>query len=232
MILHIDGLIQSSGLYREAFTHKSLNQNANFERLEFLGDSLIGALITEMLFIHYPKRSEGDLSRWKSTLIGQASLAEVCRELSLQNFLICNESEAVGLKSNERIQASLFEALLGALYLDKGHVELQKFVQKLFEDKIKHAAQSFEQSDSKTVFQEAAQKHLLQTPTYKTLESTGPSHDPHFKVAVCVGESIFATAEGSSLKLAHRKAAEIALQKLKDQFKTQNQKPSKNGDSA
>jgi len=211
MILHIDDLQKSSGLYTEALTHKSIKKSDNFERLEFLGDSLVGALVTEFLYKHYPKTSEGDLSRWKSTLIGQSSLAELCRSLQLQDHLISKSSETVTLKNNERIQASLFEALLGAYYLDKGFEELKVFLEPIFKEKISKAAMSFEKTDFKTLFQEAAQKQLSITPTYMTLEKTGPAHQPHFKVAVCIEEKIYATAEGDSIKTAQMWAAEKAI---------------------
>jgi len=220
MTLHISELIKSSRLYKEAFTHKSLKQKANFERLEFLGDSLVGALVTELLYTAYPKTSEGDLSRWKSTLIGQGSLAEICRDLKLQDHLICKPTEAESLKANERIQASLFEALLGAHYLDKGFEDLKVYVESIFKEKIKAAAENFEQADYKTLFQEAAQKHLLKTPTYQTLEKTGPAHKPHFKVAVCVGEKAFATGQGDSIKTAQRSAAQKAMTLLQTQHET------------
>jgi len=232
MILHIGELLKSSGLYIEAFTHKSLNKEANFERLEFLGDSLVGALVTELLYTAYPKTSEGDLSRWKSTLIGQGSLAEICRELNLQDHLICKTSEIDALKKNERIQASLFEALLGALYLDKGFEDLKDFVKSVFNDKIQAAAEHFEQADYKTLFQEAAQKHLLKTPTYQTLEKTGPAHKPHFKVAVCIGEKPFATGQGESVKTAQRAAAQKAMAVLKTQKTKEHSNEYKNGDKS
>jgi len=215
MILHIDDLLKSSGLYQEAFTHKSIKKSQNFERLEFLGDSLVGALVTELLFKAYPKTTEGDLSRWKSTLIGQPSLAGLCRDLKLQEYLICKPSEKETLKKNERIQASLFESLLGAYYLDKGFDELRKLVSQVFKNKISDAAKGFEKADFKTLFQEASQKYLSKTPTYKTIEKTGPAHQPHFKVAVCVEENVFETAEGDSLKEAQMSAAEKAIAKLK-----------------
>lgn len=227
MILHIGDLLKSSGLYKEAFTHKSLQKSENFERLEFLGDALVGAVVTELLYNNYPKTSEGDLSRWKSTLIGQGSLAELCRSLKLQDHLICKESEAGSLKKNERIQASLFEALLGALYLDKGFEELRDFISFNFKDKIRAAAKSFEKTDFKTLFQEAAQKQLSQTPTYMTLEKTGPAHQPHFKVAVCIEENIFATAEGDSIKEAQMFAAQKAMKSLSEK-KSSDKKPKQN----
>jgi ribonuclease-3 len=230
MILHIDDLLKSSGLYKEAFTHKSIQKSKNFERLEFLGDSLVGALVTELLYTAYPKTSEGDLSRWKSTLIGQPTLALLCRHLKLQEHLICKASEEKTLKKNERIQASLFESLLGAYYLDKGFDELKDLVSILFKDKITNAALSFQKTDFKTLFQEAAQKQLSKTPTYKTLEKTGPAHDPRFKVAVCIEEDVFAIATGDSLKEAQMIAAEKAIRSLESHLKKNSKQSS--GDKA
>lgn len=215
MTLHIEDLIKSSDLFDEAFTHKSLSADKNFERLEFLGDSLVGALITELLFKAYPKTSEGDLSRWKSALVGQGSLAEVSTGLDLVKHLRCKESERPHLVSNERIRASILESFFGAYYIEKGFENLQALVTRLFKDQIKKAESRFATTDYKTLFQEEAQKLLFQTPTYKTLEKAGPSHEPYFKVAACLKDQVFTTAGGSSVKEAQRAAAKKAIENLK-----------------
>ena len=221
MTLQFKNLIESHRLYEEAFTHKSLRKAENFERLEFLGDSLVGFLVTEALYKKHSKTSEGDLSRWKSVLIGQSSLADVCQNLDMQNHLICKASDFKHLAANERIRASLFESFLGAYYLIEGFEKTKTLVGELFKDKIEKASAIFSHADSKTLFQEAAQARLGETPTYQTLGKSGPSHSPIFKVGVCIKEKVYAEAEGESLKAAQKAAAGKALLKLK------NEKPSK-----
>lgn len=217
MTLNIEDLLESSDLFSEAFTHKSASSKIkNFERLEFLGDSLIGAAVTELLFKAYPQSSEGDLSRWRSAIVGQASLAEICDDLGLTLYLRCKDSERLHLQNNPRIKASLVESFAGAYFLFKGSEALQVFFEQLFKEKIKEAEVCFSTADYKTLFQEEAQKRLSQTPTYKTLSKTGPSHRPHFKVAVCLSEEVFTTAEGTTIREAQRAAAKKAMEALKN----------------
>lgn len=216
MTLKLSDLVKSSEIYREAFTHKSLSSDKNFERLEFLGDSLLGSQITETLYKTYPESEEGDLSRWRSALVSQETLAEVCDELNLVDYFMAKESEAKKLKKNERIKASIFESFLGAYYLDKGNEALTSLVSSLFLDKVKRAKDIFSMQDPKTLFQEEAQKLYKKTPTYKTIEQTGPSHAPKFKVAAILGDEAFEKGEGKSVKEAQMEAARAGLNKIKN----------------
>jgi len=215
MTLHIDALLESSDLFKEAFTHKSLSKDKNFERLEFLGDSLVGALVTELLFKAYPNTPEGDLSRWKSNLVGQSVLSELSDEMGLVKYLMCLESEKSHLAENTRIKASVLESFIGAYYLAKGFNELKAFVKELFKNRITSASELFESSDFKTLFQEKAQDVFSITPIYKTLEKTGPSHKPKFIVATYLKDEIYISAEGASVKQAERETARLALEKMK-----------------
>lgn len=215
MILHIDALLESSDLFKEAFTHKGLSADKNFERLEFLGDSLVGAVVTELLFKTYPETNEGDLSRWKSSLVGQSVLSEIAQTLKLTDFLKCRDSERAHLIKNNRIKASLLESFLGAYFLTKGFEDLKILVEQLFEERIKRASDLFKTSDFKTLFQEEAQEAFSLTPVYKTLEKTGPSHKPNFIVGTYLKDEMYIKAEGLSVKEAEREAARLALEKMK-----------------
>lgn len=215
MILKLSDLVESSDLYKEAFTHKSLLASGkNFERLEFLGDSLLGAKITELLYMAYPNHEEGDLSRWKSAIVSQQTLAEICDELELTKYLKCKESEFSSLVKNERIKASLLESLLGAYYFSKGDTALSELVKSLFLSKIEDASEVFSNQDPKTIYQERAQKIFKVTPTYKTLEQTGPSHAPEFVVAVLLENEEIEIGRGKSIKEAQMKAARGAIKKM------------------
>jgi ribonuclease-3 len=214
MTLNLSRLKESSDLYKEAFIHKSLSQDMNFERLEFLGDSLLGSKVTELLFKTYPKTSEGDLSRWRSALVSQESLAQICDRLELSTHLEAKRSEIEALIRNERIKASLLEAFLGAYYLNEGREAYEELVEELFSELIKEASDVFQKQDPKTLFQEKAQKKFKATPVYETTERTGPSHAPSFKVSVNLNSEKYEEGSGKSVKEAQRDAASRALKKM------------------
>ncbi len=216
MTLKISAFIKSSDLQQEAFTHKSVSQDRNFERLEFLGDSLLGSKITELLYQAYPYESEGSLSRWRSALVSQETLEELCDDLSLTNHLICVESEREHLSTNSRIKASLFESFLGAYFLSSGHEELMNFIKELYVKRIKNAQAIFEKKDPKTLFQERAQEVFKLTPVYRLVSQKGPSHSPIFKAEVLLGDEAYEIGEGKSLKLAQVCCAQKALEKLEN----------------
>ncbi len=214
MILKLDELIKSLDLYKEAFTHKSLSAHKNFERLEFLGDALLGAKITELLYRYYPKHKEGDLSRWKSGIISQKTLLEVSNELGLIQYLMCKNSEKPMLLKNDRIKASILESFLGAYYLEKGYEEFSTYVMNLFKDRIKNAQIFFLKQDPKTILQEKAQNFLKVTPIYKILGQTGPPHCLIFTAAVLIKDEIYESGKGHSIKEAQMQAARKAIVRL------------------
>lgn len=216
MTLKIGALIKSSDLFKEAFTHKSLSQDKNFERLEFLGDSILGAKITELLYAMYSDVDEGSLSRWKSALVSQETLAEICNELDLCSHLLCGVSVRSSLIKNPRIKASLFESFLGAYYLTNGNREALKLIKNLFGDRIKNANRVFASQDTKTIFQEKAQKRFKLTPTYNLINQTGPSHAPEFQVEAVLGGEKYETGRGSSLKEAQMEAARSSIIKMEN----------------
>lgn len=210
--LNVKKLIEASPLIQEAFCHKSSNKNTNFERLEFLGDSLIEAYVTEELYHTYPQKSEGDLSRWRSALVSQESLAKISLKWDLPRYL--ESKDNTSFSKNQRIQASLFESFVGAYYLTKGKEALLKILEESFRIKVKDAEEHFKKQDPKTLLQEKIQAKCSLTPEYVTLEREGPSHNPTFVVALKYGEKTIEKAKGASLKEAQKKAAKKALDKI------------------
>lgn len=217
MTLELNDLIKSSDLYKEAFTHKSLSSDKNFERLEFLGDALLGSKITELLYQSYPEREEGDLSRWKSAIVSQETLSELSNELDLIKHLECRMSARGTLIKNARIKASLLESFLGAYYLKNGDEIFSAYVAELFKDRIETAARIFSRQDPKTIFQERAQEKLKITPTYETTEQTGPSHAPLFTAAVMLNNKKYESGKGCSIKEAQMEAARSAIIRMENE---------------
>lgn len=212
MTSKIKGYVSSNPLFAEAFTHKSYSKSeANFERLEFLGDALINVFVSKKLYIRFPEASEGDLSRWKAAIVSQKTLALISNNLGLLDHLRMSESSRENLLVSERIQASIFESCLGAYFLTYGWDNFVLEAGEIFEDYISRAEILFKEQDPKTVLQEKIQHRLKITPTYKLIEKTGPDHEPTFKVGLYYENEFVVSGEGASLKAAEREAAERGL---------------------
>jgi ribonuclease-3 len=209
-------------LLKEALTHRSyLNEKPRLkirhnERLEFLGDAVLELIVTEYLYKTYPNASEGELTNFRAALVKAPSLFEIAGSLDLNNFLLLSRGEAKDLgKAREYILANALEALIGAVYLDRGYNVTSSFVEKkiiipqLKEIKIKGLR------DAKSLFQEKAQEVEGVTPVYKILNEWGPDHNKHFIAGVYLDDKLIAEGEGSSKQEAHQQAAELALKKKK-----------------
>lgn len=205
----------SGSLIEEAFTHSSLDEDKSFERLEFLGDSLIEACVSQMLFKMYPKTDEGRLSRWRSVLVNQKTLSDISDDLEFSEKLRAKSDQIEELKKNERIKASLFESLCGAMFLEKGFGVCFSFIEELIKPFLENIEDLFEESDPKTNLQEWTQKHFKEAPKYKKEDATGPSHKPVFTVSVWLNEKCVSSAKSGSLKESEKKAAHKALCILK-----------------
>ena len=211
---------KNKDLLIQAFCHRSyLNENPDFylnhnERLEFLGDAVLELVVTEYLFQKYPNKSEGELTNWRSALVNAKQLFQVAEELDLNEFLLLSRGESKELgKARKYILANVFEALIGALYLDSGYKKCQEFIKKYL---IKHLSEIIKKGlfrDAKSSFQEGAQEKVSITPTYKVLKEWGPDHAKHFIVGVFLEKELVAQGEGSSKQEAEEKAAQNALEK-------------------
>ena len=203
-----------------AFTHRSFwNEHReripdHNERLEFLGDSVLGLLIADYLFTHHPDLDEGSLSTLRSQLVDAPACANYVQKLDIEEFLLLGKGEQMNRgKGRESILADLFEALVGALYLDQGLEGVRTFFFFHFHhDVMRMVAEP--QRNWKAELQDYAQKHYQQTPSYVVLEEAGPAHKKVFQIAVWVNEKKWGAGEGSSKKEGQIEAARNAMLNL------------------
>jgi len=206
-------------LLRQALVHRSyLNENPNFElpqneRLEFLGDAVLELVVTEYLYENYPN-PEGELTNWRASLVNANMLAEVAKDIELEEFLYLSRGEAKDKNSKARqyILANAFEAVTGAIYLDQGMPAVVPFIKTRLLSRLDYIIEHQLYLDPKSRFQEIAQDKFTITPNYKVLEETGPDHAKWFKVGVYINDEFVANGEGSSKQEAQVDAAEKALQ--------------------
>lgn len=203
-----------------AFVHRSYyNEHreavkGHNERLEFLGDSVLGLIVSDYLFAKLPLESEGHLSHLRAHLIGAGSCMEFMRSLDLESFLLLGRGEMENIgRGRERILANLFEALIGAVYLDGGLIAAQKFFLQHFSQNIDKVLEN-PLHNWKAEFQDYAQKKTQKPPEYRVLEEIGPPHSKIFIVAVFIDKEEMGRGEGASKKIAEQAAAEDALRKL------------------
>lgn len=212
-------------LYHEAFVHRSyVNESSetsnNNERLEFLGDAVLELVVTEFLFKNYPSYAEGDLTSFRAALVRTESLAEEAQRLKLGEFIyMSNGEEATGGRNRPYILANTFEAIVGAIYLDKQYAEAERFILENVCYKIEEIISKRLDIDSKSKLQEVSQETLRITPAYELLSSSGPDHNKTFEMGVMIGDKLFAKAKGKSKQEAEQNAAEIALVKWEELIK-------------
>lgn len=204
-------------LFNKALTHRSAANKHN-ERLEFLGDSILGMVIAEYLFGKFNKANEGQLSRLRSMLVKGKTLAEIAKELDIGDCLYLGEGE---LKSGgfrrSSILADAFEAILGAIYIDSDFNTAKSIILKLYDSRLKNLTLEMVNKDPKTRLQELLQAQKLTLPEYDLLEVTGEAHEQTFKVACLVKEKNLNTIGlGSSRRNAEQKAAEKVLKVLEN----------------
>ena len=204
-------------LLHQVFVHRSyLNENPGFplnhnERLEFLGDAVLELVVTEHLYETYPN-PEGDLTNWRSALVKGEMLSKVAQELEMGELLFLSKGEEKsGGKSRALILANTFEALIGAIYLDLGYSQAQKFVTRFLLGRLPEILQKGLHVDSKSRLQELAQDQLGITPAYKVLKEHGPDHAKEFTVGVFIVEKMIGEGVGNSKQAAEQAAATTAL---------------------
>ncbi|MDD2658097.1 MAG: ribonuclease III [Methylococcales bacterium] len=202
-------------LFTMALTHRSASSSNN-ERLEFLGDSILGFVIAQKLYDIFPEASEGILSRLRASLVNQGSLAELARKHQLGDYLLLGSGE---LKSGgfrrESILSDALEAIMGALYKDQGIEACQQWIERLFSEKLKSLSLDNWQKDPKTQLQELMQSKKLDLPEYTLITMSGLAHEQMFKVKCAIPlieEACVGT--GVSRKRAEQSAAELMLEIL------------------
>src|SRR6516225_8396990 len=208
----------SPELLERALTHRSYayeNDNPpTNERLEFLGDSVLGLVVTDTLFRGYPNLPEGQLAKLRAAVVQMAALAEVARELSLGSYVRLGRGEEVtGGRNKSSILADTLEAVIGAVYIDCGLAEASALVHRLFDPVIARSARLGAGLDWKTSLQELTAARLLGVPDYK-VEESGPDHQKSFRAVVIVGGRELGSGEGRSKKEAEQHAAEAAWNTL------------------
>ncbi len=201
---------KSQKLIQSALTHSSVRHKGKlFERLEFLGDRVLGLVIAELLYQRFPNEKEGDLAKRSAALVRREACDKVAKHLSLQEFLVSVSTDSI---SNNSILANAMEALIGAMYLDGGlkpcHDFIKRYWQELLDEDVKPP------KDAKSSLQEWAQSKGKPIPVYKVVECTGPGHSPFFRVAVFIESLAEVIGEGTSKRQAEQNAAKNLLESL------------------
>ncbi len=199
-------------LLKETLTHKSHDPINNYEKLEFLGDRVLGLTISKVLITEYPNEKVGNLDKKLASLVNKEKCYEIGKKLNLDKYIIVGKKQNTS-KIEKKIVSDCCEALIGAIYIDKGFFFAEKFVLKNWDELIKTAKITL--IDSKTKLQEYSLKKFKQLPIYKLLINSGPRHKPIFKVAVKVKDTEFFEGKGSSIKKAQQVAAEMLLKNIK-----------------
>jgi len=214
------------GLLEHALTHRSrVHEDASGgvfdnESMEFLGDSVLGFVIADMLFRQFPQHNEGQKSKLKASIVSAASLARLAERLGLGEFLILGRGEEkTGGRRKHAIIADCYEALIAAIFLDGGIAPAQAFIQRQFQGLIDQAGRTGVYAefteDYKSALQECLQREGRGLPVYRLAAEIGPAHRRRFEVEILVGSDVLARAEGKSKKEAAQTAAKAALERLK-----------------
>jgi ribonuclease-3 len=203
-------------LLQQALTHASLVDSRlhSNERLEFLGDSVLGLVVCHYLFQNYSGLLEGEMTKIKSTVVSRRVCAEVAIELGLEELLRLGKGMSKHAALPSSVVAAVFESLVGALYIDGGMDTARAFVLRMMKHRIEDAARSGHQHNFKSVLQQTAQQTLGLTPQYIVMDEKGPDHAKCFEVAVEVGARRFGSCWGPSKKQAEQDAALQALREL------------------
>ncbi len=207
---------QDRSWLKQALSHRSyLNENRGWplghnERLEFLGDAVLELIVTDYLFRKYPRKPEGELTEHRSALVNMESLSTLATNLGMNDFLLLSRGETKDRgRARTIILGNAFEAVIGALYLDQGYAAADRFVTAHLLSKADEIIAK--PRDAKSRLQEIVQSTLRVTPTYQTLEATGPDHGKQFVVGVYFGLDLVAKGNGLSKRRAEEDAAQAAL---------------------
>ena len=212
----IDYKFSDINLLQAALTHASGAEHrlASNERLEFLGDAILGFVICELLFHQYPQYLEGDLTRIKSIVVSRQTCAKISESLGMQEFLILGKGMTTFPSVPSSLLADVFESLVAAIYLDGGDPAAREFLERHMGPEIDLAAGGELGNNYKSMLQQLAQREHGTTPTYQLLDEKGPDHSKCFKIAAQVGKSRYQAAWGRNKKEAEQRAARNALSEM------------------
>jgi ribonuclease-3 len=213
LMLKLGHQFRDSKLLRLALTHRSKGSQ-NYERLEFLGDSILGFVAADFLYKKFPQLAEGKLSRMRSSLVRKETLAVVARELELSDFLVLGEGELKsGGFNRDSILSDTVESLIGAIYLDADFAAASNFIHSNFATQFEDISMESTFKDSKSKLQETMQKNALDLPEYTIVDAQGEQHAQEFTVeCALVTVDLAAQATANSRRAAEQKAAEKVLQ--------------------
>ncbi len=203
---------KNKDLLIKSLTHKSYNKLINNEKIEFLGDRVLGLVIAKKLLEIYPNEKEGIIDKKFASLVNKKTCLAIAKNIQLEKFILTFNLQRKNLKIEDKVIADSCEALIGAIYLDKGFSVVEKIILELWKKKIKESI--ITEIDAKTKLQEFSLKKFKKLPTYKFISSSGPRHKPMFKVGVKLQNSKLYIAEGSSKKDAEQNAAIICLNNI------------------
>ena len=201
---------KNKNLLTQSLTHKSYNKEINNEKLEFLGDRVLGLVIAKKLLEIYPDEKEGILDKKFASLVNKKTCLQIAKKINLNKYILTLDVKKKRNIIEDKVMSDCCEALIGSIYLDRGYSSVEKFILELWSDNIKDSIVT--QIDAKTKLQEFSLKRFKKLPIYKLISNTGPRHKPLFKVGVKLIDTKFYFAEGNSKKDAEQNAAIKCLQ--------------------
>ena len=203
---------KDKNLLIKSLTHKSYSKEINYEKLEFLGDRVLGLVIAKKLLEIYPDEKEGVLDKKYASLVNKKTCLQIAKKINLDKYILTLDVKKKNILEN-KVLSDCCEALIGSIYLDKGFNSVERFILELWSDNIKDSI--ITQVDAKTKLQELSLKKFKKLPVYKLISNTGPRHKPLFKVGVKLINTKFFLAEGNSKKDAEQNAAILCLESIK-----------------
>ena len=209
----IEILFKNKELLIQSLTHKSFDKKKNNEKIEFLGDRVLGLIIAKKLLEIYPNEKEGVLDKKFASLVNKKTCLEIAKNLELEKFILTFNVKKKNNIIEDKVLADSCEALIGSIYLEKGFSTVEKFILKQWSNHIKDSV--ITKVDAKTTLQELSLKRFKKLPIYKLISNTGPKHKPIFKVGVKLFDTKFYVSKGKSKKEAEQNAAILCLENIR-----------------
>jgi len=204
-----------TALTHPSFGHENNVAGGNYQRLEFLGDAVLGMLLAESLYAGFPDCDEGRLSRFRSQMADQETLSAIARKAGVGDYILLGRGEELSQGRNkDSILADVLESLIAAVYLDGGLECARKLVLRLFADRLSVSSEELNLNDSKSALQELLSARRMSAPRYVLMDESGPPHDRLFRFQVLVDQEVAGEGSGRSKKQAQQAAAADALERM------------------